>query len=161
MRFIFKISFVLAAVLFSVSFGYAQKPADKAKVTPVQKFKAPKLYTSLGSFKDSVNITVEEAENIIALPLKIYDDKKITYTVSSYQFLYRKKGVTEDEKTGKVSPATSMSSSRFKESPLPEIWVSTIREQVKSGEELYFFDVIAKDAQGRVMYAPNLKIMVK
>jgi hypothetical protein len=44
---------------------------------------------------------------------------------------------------------------------MPAIWVTQIKEQVNKGEELYFFDVIAKDAQGRVMYAPNLKIITQ
>ena len=108
-----------------------------------------------------MSVSVQEAENIIGQPLLIFDDKKGVYTISSYQFLYRKKGVTENEETGKVTPITSISSSRFKITPLPDTWTSQVKEQVKSGEELFFFDVIAKDAQGRVMYAPNLKIMVK
>jgi len=121
-------------------------------------YKVPKLYTQLGEFRDSVSISVAEAENSIGQTLKIFDDKKGAYTVSSYQFLYRKKGVTENEETGKVSPTTTIVAQRFKTTPLPQIWIDTIREEVKSGEELFFFDVIAKDAQGRVMYAPDFKI---
>jgi hypothetical protein len=127
----------------------------------VVKFKPPKLYTQLGSFRDSVGITVEQAENIIDKALNITDDKKNVYSISSYQFLYRKKGVTEDEATGKVSPATSIVSQLFKITPLPKTWVENIQQQLQSGEELFFFDVIARDAAGKVMYAPNLKIMVK
>jgi hypothetical protein len=123
-------------------------------------FKPPKLFTYIAGYKDSVGITVDEAENIITMPLKIVDAKKTEYTVSSYQFLYRKKGVTEDEATGKVSPVTSISSERFKISPLPAVWIDNIKSQLKKGEELYFFDVIAKDAQGRVMYASDLKFTV-
>src|SRR5205085_10333075 len=121
-------------------------------------FKAPKLFTILSTYKDSALVTVEEAEQIIAMPLRIVDDKKNVYRLSSYQFLYRKKGVTEDEQTGKVTPTTSISSALFKSSPLSDLWINLIREELKAGEELYFFDVIAKDAQGRVMYAPDLKI---
>lgn len=133
-----------------------------AQIKPtLKKYKVPPLYTQIGGLRDSVNIPLSEAESIIGQPLKIFDDKKGLYTVSSYQFLYRKRGVTEDEATGKVSPANTIVSSRFKVTPLPETWVSQVREQLKVGEELFFFDVIAKDAQGRVMYAPNLKIMVK
>jgi hypothetical protein len=132
-----------------------------AQTKPVAKYKVPTLFTQLGGLRDSVNITVQEAENIIGQPLKIYDDKKGTYTISSYQFLYRKRGVTENEETGKVTPITSIVSNRFKVTPLPDTWTNQVKEQVKSGEELFFFDVIAKDAQGRIMYAPNLKIMVK
>ena len=133
----------------------------QAQAKPALKYKVPKLFTQLGGFRDSVNISVQEAENIIGQPLKIFDDKKGVYTISSYQFLYRKKGVTENEETGKVTPTTNIVSSRFKLTPLPDTWTTQVREQVKPGEEFYFFDVIAKDAQGRVMYAPNLKIMVK
>ena len=32
---------------------------------------------------------------------------------------------------------------------------------MRAGEELYFFDIVAKDAQGRLMFAPELRIKVK
>ena len=124
-------------------------------------YKVPKLYTQLGEFRDSVSITMAEAEKSVGQELKIFDDKKGVYTVSSYQFLYKKKGVTENEETGKVSPTTTIVSQRFKTTPLPQVWIDNVRQEVKSGEELYFFDVIAKDAQGRVMYAPDFKIKVQ
>ncbi|RYF84415.1 MAG: hypothetical protein EOO03_14830 [Chitinophagaceae bacterium] len=131
-----------------------------AQTKPATPYKVPKLYTQLGSFRDSVSISVAEAENAVGQTLKIFDDKKGVYTVSSYQFLYRKRGVTEDEVSGKVSPTTTIVAQRFKTTPLPQIWIESVRQEVKSGEELYFFDVIAKDAQGRVMYAPDFKIKV-
>ena len=80
------------------------------------------------------------------------------HLTSSY---IEKKTVTEDEQTGKVSPATSMVADRFTATPLPGLWINKIREELKAGEELYFFDVIAKDAKGRVMYASSLKIMIQ
>jgi len=161
MRILSRVILFSAAVFFLVNTGTAQKTPNRKPGSTTQKFKPPKLYTYLGAVKDSVTIPVDVAENIIGLPLKIYDDKKTEYTVSSYQFLYKKRTVTEDEQTGKVSPATSMVSDRFTVTPLPPVWVTQIKEQVNKGEELYFFDVIAKDAQGRVMYAPNLKIITQ
>ena len=89
------------------------------------------------------------------------DAKNNVFTVTSYQFLYKKRVVTEDEKTGKVSPATSISSDRFTTSPLPPLWVKTVKERINTGEEIIFFDIIAKDSQDRIMYAPNLKLLVK
>jgi hypothetical protein len=41
------------------------------------------------------------------------------------------------------------------------MWLSMVRENLRPGEEIIFFDIIVKDAQGRFMYAPNLKLMVK
>jgi hypothetical protein len=151
-----KFFFLAIMCSFLVMIATAQKTTK-----PAQKFKPPALHTSLGTYRDSVTIPVQEAERIIALPLMIYDAKKVGYIVSSYNFLYKRRVVTEDEKTGKVSPASSISSSLFTATPLPALWVDQVREKLKPGEELYFFDVIAKDAQGRVMYAPNLKILTQ
>jgi hypothetical protein len=153
------IKIVLVMVLLVA--GTQLHAQTKPVVKPIAKYKVPKLFTQIGSYRDSVNISVQEAENIISQPLRISDEKNGNYSISSYQFLYKKRVVTENEETGKVSPTTSIVSSRFKITPLPDTWASQVREQVKPGEELFFFDVIAKDAQGRVMYAPNLKIMVK
>jgi hypothetical protein len=145
---------LLAFVLLS-----SQQLLAQTKPAPV-KFKPPKLFTQMGGFRDSVTLSVAEAENIINQPLKIFDDKKGLYTISSYQFLYRRKVVTEDEATGKPIPTSSMVAGTFKVTPMPPIWVNSVKEQVRPGEELYFFDIIAKDAQGRVMYAPDFKIKV-
>lgn len=138
----------------------AQRTPGKPAAKPFQKIKPPKLQTTLGTYKDSVGVPVSVADKLIGMPIKIYDDNKVEYAVSSYQFLYRKREVSEDE-SGKAIPATSVSSDRFKISPLPDLWVNLIRQRVKSGEEFYFFDVIAKDSQGRVMYASDLKITIQ
>jgi hypothetical protein len=161
MRILSKAFLFSVAICFCIQHTTAQKPTNKKPVAAIQKFKPPKLYTYIGTYKDSVSIPVEAAENVIAQPLKIYDDKKVEYTVSSYQFLYRKVTVTEDEQSGKVSPASSVVAQRFTSTPLSALWLDQVREQLKPGEELYFFDVIAKDSQGRVMYANNLKIMTR
>lgn len=161
MRILLKLSLFFVINLVLLSTVTAQKPTNKKPAATVQKTKPPKLTTVLATYKDSVVIPLEAAVNAIATPLKIYDDKKTEYTVSSYQFLYRKRTVTEDEISGKVSPASSVVSNFFKVTPLPQLWLDQVRDQLKSGEELYFFDVIAKDAQGRVMYASNLKIITQ
>ncbi|RYY46537.1 MAG: hypothetical protein EOO06_14320 [Chitinophagaceae bacterium] len=132
-----------------------------AQTKPAAKFKPLPLTTVIGGYKDSATITVAEAERTIAEKIYIVDTKKVPYTISSYQLAYRKLGVTEDEQTGKVSPTYTLVASLFKTTPLPANWIQQIREQVKAGDELWFFDIIAKDAQGRVMYAPDIKLRVK
>lgn len=140
----------------------AQKPKQETvKPVPVQKFKPPKLTSSLGINSDSATVYLEEALQLVQLPLKITDDKKSVYSISSYQVMYKRKAVTEDEATGKVTPVTSNVAALFRETPLSAIWKKTLTEQLKPGEELYFFDIIAKDAQGRYMFAPDLKIKIK
>ncbi|MBL0183636.1 MAG: hypothetical protein IPP96_15635 [Chitinophagaceae bacterium] len=154
---------ILLAVLFSATTTtvLAQKPKPSPGGHSTQKFKPPKLTSTLGIRSDSATVEVEEALQLINLPLKITDDKKNLYSISSYQVMYKRKGVTEDEETGKVSPASSNVAQLFRETPLPAIWKKVLTEQLRSGEELYFFDIIAKDAQGRYMFAPELRIKVK
>ena len=159
-----------AVAKFIISVGFsailatalAQKPKTAAtKPEPVQKFKPPKLTSSLGARSDSATIVVDEALQLIRLPLKITDDKKNTYTISSYMVMYKRKAVTEDEATGKVSPTTSNVAQLFRETPLSELWKTILTEQLRSGEEIFFFDVIAKDTQGRLMFAPDLKLKIQ
>jgi hypothetical protein len=142
----------------------AQKPKPAATTenpATFQKFTPPKLTSMLGIRTDSASVFVEEARQLVALPLKVTDDKKNTYTISSYHVMYKRRAVTEDEETGKVTPIMSSVSDLFKTTPLPAIWIKTLTEQMRSGEELYFFDIVAKDAQGRMMFAPELRIKIK
>lgn len=143
--------------------GIAQtKPVKPATQPIVQKFKPPKLYTSLGAKKDTlITASINETTALINQAITVTDDKKGVYTVSSYQCLYKRKAVTEDEETGKVSPTTSIVVQRFTTTPLSEIWRTTISQQLKAGEEITFFDIVVKDGQGRLMFAPTLKITVK
>lgn len=154
-----KTAFLFAAIIFSVT-ATAQRTAAKPAAAKTVGIKPPKLTTFIGNFKDSV-ISVRDAEAAAGMALKITDDKGVAYQVSSYQFLYKQIVATEDEQTGRVSLTTSNKSSLFKVTPLPPLWVNTIRENIKPGEQFIFFSVIAKDAQGRVFYAPDLKITFK
>jgi hypothetical protein len=162
---VFKHTIVICCLLTACTVAMAQKPATPVKPkenTTVQKFKPPKLKTSLGNSTDTtITVSVDEAVHLVELPLIIMDDKKGAYTVNTYQCLYKRRAVTEDEESGKVTPTTSIVAQRFRSTPLPEIWRKIIAEQLKSGEEILFFEVIAKDAQGRFMFAPNLKLIVK
>jgi hypothetical protein len=138
-----------------------KKPVVTGAVTPVVKFKPPVVKTLLGRNEKEATVTVEEANQLVNLPLKIVDDKNNAYTISSYQFLYKKRSVVEDEETGKRQTVFSNTASLFRESPLPKVWKENISGGLQSGEELFFFDIIVSDKQGRKFFAPNVKITVK
>ncbi|MFM6924823.1 MAG: hypothetical protein ACKOU7_04925 [Ferruginibacter sp.] len=155
--------------VMSLSAASAQKPKPvtgkpvNIKQAGFQKYTPPKLTTMLGIRSgDSVSVVVEEALQLITLPLKITDDKKNVYTISSYQALYKRRGVTESEDmSGKTAPAYTTHIENFKSTPLSPIWIKSLSEQLRTGEELYFFDIVVKDAQGRLMFAPDLRIKIK
>ncbi len=158
------VKYILA---FTLSFGLttvlAQKPKTETNTKPTtfQKYTPPKLISMLGIRTDTAYIYMEEALQLVTLPLRVTDDKKNAYTISSYMVVYKRRAVTEDEASGKVSPIISNVSGRFKATPLSPIWIKSLTEQLRVGEELHFLDIVAKDAQGRLMFAPELRIIVK
>lgn len=152
--------FKIVILLLLSTHLFAQKPKPP-KPTTFVKFKAPKLTTLLGGYKDTMYIAPQMADSIIGLSLKVVDAKNVVYTVSSYQFLYKKIVTTEDEATARTSKTSSIKSSLFKTSPLPPLWLNAVRENLNPGEEFFFFAIVVKDTQGRIMYAPDLKLILK
>lgn len=153
--------FLFAAFLFTFSAVSAQRTRGK-KTPAITAYKVPKLTTTLAGFKDTTGISAKEAVAALAAPLNITDAKGAPYTISSYQFAYKQIVVTEDESlNGKAMRTSALKSSLFKTSPLPPLWVNLVSEKLVPGEELYFFAVTVKDAQGHLMYAPDLKLFIK
>lgn len=140
---------------------YAQQPAKKPAYTPITKFKPPVVKSYLDKYSGTVTVSAEEGKRVIIGELRIADAKNNTFKISSYQFAYKRQGVTEDEATGETRPASDMVAQRFTETPLPEIWKTNIVEQLHKGEELYFFDIIVFDKQNRLFFAPELKIIIQ
>jgi hypothetical protein len=158
---VLKNTVLLCCLLAVTTMVGAQAKPVKPKEVAVQKFKPPKLKASLGSRSDTSVVSVDEALQLIMQPIIITDDKKNKYSISSYQCIYKRRAVTENEETGKVTPISSIVAEVFKTTPLPEIWKKNITEQLKSGEEIFFFDIVAKDTLGRLMFAPNLKLIIQ
>jgi hypothetical protein len=155
---LFKYFLVLFICTSVGQFSFAQ---DKPTITKVTKFKPPVVTSFLGVNKNGATITVEEAVQLITLPLKIKDEKGNEYPIDSYQFLYRKKGGIQDEQTGKVTVTFTISSARFTSTPLPKIWIDNLKDGFQKDEQLYFFDIVVKDKEGRGFFAPELKVMIQ
>jgi len=150
-----KIIRLLAVMLILISGNsFAQKPA---LVKPI---KIPALQTFLATYKDSTAISAQVAASIVGLPIKVTDAKKQAYKIIHYQVSFKKFGVREDEETGMMIPSYTMSAESFTQTPMSAIWIKSIQELIKKGDELYFFDIIVKDAQGHVMYAPDIKFTI-
>ncbi|MEP6951713.1 MAG: hypothetical protein ABI863_20645 [Ginsengibacter sp.] len=151
-------SFAFIFLLVSTAcIAVAQAPV----IVKVAKFKPPVVQTFLGINTNGAAVTKEEADQLIALPLKITDAKKNAYAIDSYQFIYKRKSVVQDEETGKRQSTFTIVSDRFKAAPLPKVWVDNIKGRFQKDEELYFFDIVVKDNTGRVFSAPELKITIQ
>ena len=152
---------VASGLSFSILAQPAKKPVKNNTITPVTKFKPPAVKTFLGINEKEAIVTLDEANQLVNLPLKITDDKNIVYTISSYQFMYKKKSVIENEETGRKEVVFGNTASIFKSTPLPKVWKDNISGGLQKGEELFFFDIIVNDKLNRKFFAPNIKIIVK
>ena len=125
------------------------------------KFKPPVVKTYLGVNQDGAQVTVDEGNQLVGLPLKVVDDKNNIYPIESYQFLYRQKSYILDDETGKKETTFTLAADRFDTTPLPKMWVDNIAGRLQPDEQLYFFDIVVKDKEGRRFFAPELKITIK
>lgn len=150
-------SYMLITVLLCFSTTlFAQQTGKKQ-----EKFKPPVVHTILGIRSNGDTVTKDEATQLIGLPLKVTDEKKVAYKIITYQFLYRRKGYLENPETGKVETSFSVVSQRFDNTPLTKVWINNIRTDLKAQEEFYFFDVIVQDKLGRNFFAPSLKLIIE
>jgi hypothetical protein len=120
----------------------------------------PLVKTSLGSTVGNVSVSADEARKLITLPLTVTDNNNVTYTIESYQFLYKKKTEMTDPNTGKKAYAFSTASDIFKTSPLPSAWTGKANNLQKD-EELSFFDIQVKDDKGKKFFAPDIRLKIQ
>jgi len=148
--------FLITILFLGVSSGcFSQQKKNTGKFNP------PPVKTFLGIRTDTAYVEVEEASQLIGLPIKVKDNTGKEYKVKYYQFIYKRKDSVENFETGGVKVSFNTVGQSFYATPLPKIWVDNIRNRVKPGEEFYFFDILAEDSNNRNFYAPSLKILIK
>ena len=148
-------------LLVSINVVVAQTNSQKDEITKVPKFKPPTVKSYLGNKTNGDTLTKEDASQLILLSLQITDDKKNSYQVDSYHFLYKRKGVIQDDETGKKESTFTTVSDVFRATPLSKIWIDNIKDGFQKGEEIYFFDIVVKDKSSRRFFAPDLKLTIE
>lgn len=154
----FRYSFCFFLFFSIAASSFAQ---DSSIITKIPKFKPPVVKTFLGVNQNGAQVTAEQGNQLVGLPLKIVDDKNNTYPISSYQFLYKQKSYITNDETGKQETTFTQVADRFDSTPLPKVWIDNIAGRLQPDEELYFFDIVVKDKEGRIFFAPELKITIK
>lgn len=150
--------FFFLTLLVATTAIFAQ---GKTVIIPEAKFKPPVVKTYLGINQNGAQVTKEEASQLIGLPLKIVDEKNNNYPIDSYQFLYRRKSTIQNVETGRKEITFTIVADRFSTTPLPKVWIDNTKNTFQKDEQLYFFDIVVKDKQGRRFFAPELKITIK
>ncbi|HEU5052284.1 MAG TPA: hypothetical protein VFT78_04185 [Hanamia sp.] len=134
---------------------------QKQTIVKEPKFKPPVVKTYLGVNQNGAKVTADEGVQLAGLPLKVVDANNNQYPVVSYQFLYRQKSFIRNDQTGKPEEVFTISADRFTNTPLPKVWVDNITRNLQKDEQLYFFDIVVKDKEGRQFFAPEIKITIQ
>jgi hypothetical protein len=154
----FRFGLCFLLIFCAVASSFAQ---DSTIITKTPKFKPPVVKTFLGVNQNGAQVTVDEGNQLVGLPLKIVDDNNNSYPIDSYQFLYRQKSIILNDETGKQETTFTIAADRFDSTPLPKVWIANIAGRLQPGEQFYFFDIVVKDKEGRRFFAPELKITIK
>jgi hypothetical protein len=134
----------------------------KSKTAKTAKFKPPVIKTffaGIHGVKDSVPVAT--GKQIIDSSLTVTDAKGNSYTITHYQFAFKRIGGLENDSTGVVSAVSDIVADNFIATPLTDIWRKTIRETLTKGEEFHFTDIIVTDNKGNYFYAPEVRIGIK
>ena len=153
--------FKFIGLLLFASSTFLYTTAQKDVITKVPHFKPPVVKVFLGDIGSDSIVNAQAASASLPMALKVTDAKGVIYPIESYQFVYTKKGVIKDDQTGRLLPTSTIQASRFFTSPLPKVWSDNISNSLHPGEEIYFFDIVVKDKQGRKFFAPPLKFIIK
>lgn len=154
----FKKIFLATVFCTTCAFSFSQQTSGKPVITKITKFKPPVVKSYLGINTNGATVTLDEANQLIALPLKITDATGNSYKIDSYHFLYKKRGVIQDEQTGRQQTTFTTVASLFDKTPLPKVWIDNIQNGFQKEEEMHFFDIVVKDNAGRKFFAPDLTI---
>jgi hypothetical protein len=144
------IIFIIAVL--GISFGaFSQKPNAKPK--PV------KLTTNFGIAKDTTYVSPAQAEAMSAASLKITDNLNQEYKIVQYNLAFRRI-VTAETEDSKPYLTKETKGGKFTTPTLPAMWQNAIKESVRPGVELVFYDIIVSNGKGNRM-APNVVVIVK
>lgn len=96
------------------------------------------------------------------LSVRILPPKKAAKTlkVSSFIFYYRQKEEFFNDETEKKETFYYTVEHKCTGNILPDLWRNIIRQRLKSGETIWFEQIIFTDEQGRSQLAPNWEIKI-
>ena len=137
--------------------------AQKQKIATKSNHYSPVIVkTFIGKYGNNAVISIEEAKSLLSQPLTVLDSKSKTFPLVTYSFLFKRKGIIENEQTGVKTSSITNVSDHFQTTPLPALWIKNINEGgfVKD-EEFYFFDIVVKNEKGVNIFAPDIKIKIQ
>ena len=118
------------------------------------------------SFKTSLagrgngNLIKELVRILIDSPLVVKDEKGKVYPVVRYTFNYSFSSVYVDGETKQRKVRQDFRSKTFETTTLPEVWRSSIKENIRNGDVIFYNDVIICMPDGKKRMVEDLRIVI-
>ena len=145
--------------------SYAQlKPIARnntVKSAPKPTFKQNTLITSIGNQTGLLTLNAAQAKQLIDSALTVKDATGKSYFISRATFSYKRKLVYVDEDTQKKNISWEYLSKELRNGEqLDAFWRSSIKEDLKKGEELLFEKILVDTKKGVMLPAKSIIITI-
>lgn len=145
----------------AVSPVLAQSGKKSGKPAAAASSKRPlKLKSSWGIFL-SDTLPKSEVIKLLDSALVVRDEKNNTYPVISFAFTYEKHEPYLNDTTGQPGVYKDFTGDNFKTASLPPLWSNSLKDNLQTGDVLYFDEIIIRYAEDKLYEAPALRIDVK
>lgn len=120
----------------------------------------PKITVSIGNVNGG-SITAESLSKIVDSALTAKDASGNKYAVVRFRVLYKFKSTYQDQNTGEKKSTDDMRTNNFTNtSVMPELWRQSIKDNVKTGDEMIIDDIMVKLKNGSKLMVPSISFKV-
>lgn len=110
----------------------------------------------------SGNALAAQVASIAPAAILVKDNNGKLYEVSSFRINYKFKSSYRDEEAGSTKLMNDLRVSEFSgTAQLPDYWVSSIKDNIKAGDEIIFNKILFRNNMGKLQLAPELRITVQ
>ncbi len=110
----------------------------------------------------SGNALAAQVASIAPAAILVKDNNGKLYEVSSFRINYKFKSSYRDEEAGSTKFMNDLRVSEFSgTAQLPDYWVSSIKDNIKAGDEIIFNKILFRNKSGKLQLAPELRITVQ
>ena len=122
---------------------------------------APKFQAFLAGSKGG-DMTVAELKRIIDSAVVVKDEKGLSYPIARFAVGYRFTSTYQDEATGEKKATSDFRSQEYSnENKMSELWRESVKDNIRSGDELLLFNISVRMKNGKKMMVNQISFKVK
>ena len=119
-------------------------------------------YKSFWGPVKSGSAPIAQLTAIAPAAILVKDNSEGLHPVVSFRINYIFKSTYRDDETQELKVVKDLRVSDFyNTAQLPAVWVESIRDNIKSGDEILFNKIMFRNKSGKMQLAPDLKIVAQ